>query len=200
MAWVLLSAGATGGADGEARGPTDLGRVFERHHSAVVAVRAGTRWNAGFIVGGNGEIVVGASQPPPDPFEVRLASGRRHPAELLGFDARHGLAVGRLVGLKTVPLPIGEARALRRERWMLVMAVDHLGAPEPFAGVVVSGPGSKRPWAKLMASARPGSAVLDTRGRLVGVALDRASRRTRVIPFEDMVPFLKQTAGEEPQP
>lgn len=109
---------------------------------------------------------------------------------------RWGLAVARLETRQTVPLPIARRPRLRTEDWALLLAVDDGGRPEPFAGVFTSGLGqTRRPWAKLMATSRPGSAVLDTEGRLIGVALDRGKRFTRVVSIRRVAAWLKNLEG-----
>ena len=176
-----------------------LGRVFERRHSAVVGVRASTGWHSGFVIGAAGEVVLGGAPPGPNGlrFDVRLASGERVRARLLSRHPRWGLAVARIEGRSTVPLPVGPRGGLRPERWTLVLAVDGDGAPEPFAGLVVSTPRRRRPWAVVMAPRSLGSAVLDTRGRLIGVVVAGGRRRhARVVPFRRLLAFLRRSVLE----
>ena len=181
------------------RGPIGFGRIFEQNHSAVVGFRTSKGWEAGFVVGAQGEFLVGTGQQHPGTNFLVQWNGQQHTARCLAYNADFGIAFARLEkSRRTVPLSPSSAKGIKRERWALVLAVNKKGKPEPFAGVFTMGPTPARKWAQLMATGRRGSAVLDTHGRLLGVALDNGRRATRVLPIESLTTFMTQALSSSP--
>lgn len=124
-----------------------------------------------------------------DELTVRCADGRSARARTLGHHERWPVALVRVSGCETRPLRPAKRASFAPERWALVLSVSASGEPEPFAGVFLEPP-QENPWARLMAASRRGAAVLDGDGRLLGVAIDDARRRTRVVPISALMPFL----------
>lgn len=180
-----------------AAGPTQLGRVFERRHSAVVAVRVKATWRAGFVIGGRGEVVLGGRSLP-ERFEVRTADGALRWARRLAVHPRWPLTVARVEAWDPRPLDVGPAVRFRKEMWAMVMSVNASGQPEPFAGVFTENARRRKP-TRLMSTAQLGSAILDLDGRLVGVAVTQGGRETSVIGFSTLKSFVIDAAATAPE-
>lgn len=180
---------------GRAVGPSSFGRVFARHRSALVRVKARTTWSTGFLIGANGEFVFGLDEAPKRALRVRTEDGEEHEARLLGFDRTLSLAVGIVDGLGRAPIPAGPPSELRPETWVVILGHDPKGLPSPHAGVVAKGP--ERQASGHVASVvdvpgAPGCPVLSADGALVGIAVARGRRRTRVVPLDYVAPFLER--------
>lgn len=198
----------SGRAEG-AVAPAAFGRIFEANRRALVRVLGRPspereRWETGFVIGAEGEFVFGAEAAPSARLRVRTEDGREHGAELLGYERAFALAVGRLdagrkSGSEIAPLHVAAIGELRSEQWVVILKHDSSGRPEPFAGVVdgdASPDASRRsPFAirvaRVSVPSSPGSPVLSLEGDLVGVAIEGAERRTRVVTIGSLAPFLK---------
>lgn len=179
--------------------PAEFGRVFRANRHALVRVKGRTwsRWSTGFVVGARGEILFSALDGPTPELAVRTPDGTELSAVLLGYDRDLALGVARIRGgPRIAPLDVAD-RPVSRGEWVIAMTHDAKGLPEPFAGVVSGSFSSSkaRPKGVLVAGVdvpgQPGAPVLSTRGMLVGVAIDRGKRRTRMISVDSLVPFLK---------
>ncbi len=77
----------------------------------------------------------------------------------------------------------------------MVLKHNRKGLPEPFAGTVESGlrriGKSDSKVLDVDVPGAPGSPIFSIQGALVGVALDRGRRRTRMVAIESVMPFLK---------
>lgn len=78
----------------------------------------------------------------------------------------------------------------------MVLSIDDEGRPEPFAGVFLEDARAPDASAALMSTGQPGAAILDTGGRLIGVAVTRGRRETRVVSFARLRAFVL-SAGYE---
>lgn len=159
----------------------------------------------GFFIGARGEFVYGAGSAPPELLEVITADGKQRAAAPIGFDPALGLAVGRLLGAErdvlTEPLRVAERAPLALEQWVVTVRHDKGGEPEPFAGVVEESARarsigqkphrSKVLVAKIAAPSSRGSPVLSVRGELVAIAIEAGARKSRVVPIEALLPFLR---------
>lgn len=179
--------------------PADFGRVFQANRHALVRVKGRTwsSWATGFVVGARGEILFSALDGPTPELAVTTPEGRRLSAVLLGYDRNLGLGVARIQdGPRIVPLDVAKESPAQGE-WVIALTYDAHGRPEPFAGVVAGAfvKATRKPAGAMVARVevpgQPGSPVLSTRGALIGVAIDRGKRRTRVLSIDSLVPFLK---------
>lgn len=185
--------------------PTAFGRVFEARRASLIRVRVNAKadgWSSGFVIGAEGEVVFGVGSAPDRRVGVRTDDGQDHEAEVLGYDLGLALAVARVTPApgapRLVPLQVG-ASGLEDRAWVVVLKHDAKGRAEPFAGVVEGGPAPlalKTPQpidgVVVQVPGAPGSPVLSASGELIGVALDRGARKTRVASIQSIVPFLKR--------
>lgn len=202
---ALLVIVSPGRAVGRPAAPLALGRVFEAHRSALLRVRAekeGFPWVDGVLVGTRGEFVFGAPMAPAPILRVVGVTGGRRRARLLGYDRARAVAVGRLEGGMGRSLSVVRVSSAVRPApgaWLLVLSHDRRGRARPHAGQFSAVPYGSDGSAGLAGSAhvaavdapaRPGSPVLSPAGELVGLALDRHRRRTRVLLNAAFVPFV----------
>jgi S1-C subfamily serine protease len=159
----------------------EIGAVVARVRQSLVQIHtgqmsqgAGTIWHAQGLILTNAHVVAGSRA-----LEVVLSDGRRAPARLLHANPEYDLAALSIEaeGLPTIEL--GDSAGLEPGAW--VMAVGH---PWGVAGAVTSGtligrgaqlpdmPAFKREWLAVNLAMRPGhsgGALVDSRGRLLGV-------------------------------
>jgi hypothetical protein len=203
LALLGTSVHAAPAGPGPARAsPAAFGRVFEENRARLVVVEQAAARSTGFVVGAEGEVLFAAPHAPSGALFARSARGR-HALEILAHDPALGLAVGRLRALElgaVTPVSFAARSGLARERWVVVLKHRAQDRVEPFAGVVVRGPG-KAPGATAAVEVpgAPGAPVFSPEGELVGVAMAEGSRRTRVLPVEALLPFLRAAViGNEP--
>jgi S1-C subfamily serine protease len=177
--------------------------VFEQNGAALVRVEHGkqkTRWSTGFVIGARGEVVFGIDKIPKPDLLVELANGKTLTAELLGYDLGLSLAVARVKEPHSwTPLKVTERGSLQRRSWVIAMTHDARGRAQPYAGVVegerVRDAKRKTPVAvwvvPVEAPGTLGSPVLSVDGELLGVVIEAGDRKTRVVPIEVIVPFVK---------
>ncbi len=182
--------------------PVAFGRVFEKNRARLVVVEQAAARSTGFVVGAEGEVLFAALRAPSGALFARAANGR-HALELLAHDPALGLAVGRLRGLElgaVTPVSFADRSGLAPERWVVVLKHRAQDRVEPFAGVVARGPGKgTRATAAVEVPGAPGAPVFSPEGQLVGVAMAEGARRTRVLPVEALLPFLRAAVlGSEP--
>jgi serine protease Do len=148
--------------------PLELAAISRKAAPGIVALRCRASRGSGFLVGPDLLLTSTSSLcPPGEPLRVVLADGREIRGETERRDARLGLALVRIPGASSEPLPLGDASALR--------AGDHVvifeGA-EPRQGNVVETRRSVLGVGFLEidpAAGDPGGPVLDGRGRVVAV-------------------------------
>lgn len=181
-----------------------FGRVFEQNGSALVRVEHGrdkTRWSTGFVIGAEGEVVFGIDRIPKADLTIELSNGKTLTAELLGFDLGLSLAIARAKEPHLwAPLKVSARDKLLRRTWVMAMTHDARGRAQPYAGVVegdrVRDGKRKTPievWVvPVEAPGTLGSPVLSVDGELAGVVIEAGDRKTRVVPIELIVPFVKQ--------
>lgn len=153
------------------------------------------QWASGFVVGAAGEFVFGLETAPTSELKVRTDEGVEHTGRLLGFDRTLGLGVGIVEGLDRTPLVATRDDPLFEETWVVILGHDKRGHAEPHAGVVAIPPargddGHRAAWIDVPGA--PGHPVLGPDGGLVGVAIARGKRRTRVAPIREIAPFLER--------
>lgn len=205
---VWIGVGVVSEARAAPVGPEIFGEVFRKSKHAMLRVRtndARRPFATGFFIGAHGEFVFGSIDPPQQNLEVITGEGEAR-ATLIGFDATIGLGVGRIENAggpsgSTVPLRVASAAPLALEQWVVVLRHNGAGEPEPFAGLVEQsakktklGPKDVRrevPLARVAAPGVPGSPVMSLRGELIAVAIDRGERKTRVVPIDALIPFLR---------
>jgi S1-C subfamily serine protease len=178
--------------------PAEFGRVFRENRPSLVRVKGSTwpDYATGFVVGVRGEVVFSAIRSPTPELVVITTEGARLEADLLGYDRELAIGVLRArTPSSLVPLRVALKPGLARGDWVIALTHDERGLPEPFAGVVEGDlERSERPKglvARADVPGVPGSPILSTRGELVGIAVDRGARRTRVLAIEAVVPFLE---------
>lgn len=166
----------------------DLARIVEEFQPHVVAVHArghypssGVHWRPGFIVTGDHTIRH------EEDIQVTLPSGKRVDATLAGRDAGTDLAVLKVNGLGSSAAPAGEGDPAKVGELALVLGRSPDSGPNASLGVVSAVSGPWRTWRggrldqyiRLDATLFPnssGGAVVDCRGRLLGIATSALSR------------------------
>ncbi|MBI2374464.1 MAG: trypsin-like peptidase domain-containing protein [Deltaproteobacteria bacterium] len=189
--------------------PTVFGEVYRTNKgSLLIAKPAGPDGIAttGFLLGAEGEILIGADRPPLGEFGVVLDEELTFTAKLLRHDAELGLAVAKLVGVEArslprLPLRAAKKRGLGSQTWTVVITHGANGSSEPFAGIVEAPPAirGRKAWKKkgalianVAAPGRVGSPVLSARGELVGVVVGPGKRRVEVVSLKSLLPFLRE--------
>jgi S1-C subfamily serine protease len=169
------------------------GRLVERTAGGVVAVHAGGRrpwsgihWRPGIIV--TAEEVLERD----DDIKITLPGGRLVEASLAGRDPTTDVAVLRFQPDGLAAAPTADAAALRAGHVVLAVG-NHQGAPVASLGIVAVAGGA---WHSLrggsidslirldmvLSRAAEGGALVDTQGRVVGMAVLGPRRRVLAIP------------------
>ena len=165
----------------------DLAKLVEEFQADVVAVHArphypssGVQWRPGIIVTADHTLRQ------EEDIQVTLPSGKRASATLAGRDAGTDIALLKVEGL-ALPAHQGEAEPPKAGELALVLGRSPDSGPNASLGVIsaVSGPwrtwrgGRLEHYIRLDATLFPnssGGAVIDCRGRLLGIATSGLSR------------------------
>ncbi|HET7756786.1 MAG TPA: trypsin-like peptidase domain-containing protein [Steroidobacteraceae bacterium] len=174
---------------------TDLAELVQRCCAGVVAVRPGAARSISGIVWRQGCVVTAAEALAEEPGSLRITSATAtdREAKILGRDPTTDIALLAAEGLPDTPLPCADTDSLRPGELALTLgrSPEH-GPIAAFASVAVAGV----PWRSQLggridrflrvnaplARAAEGGAVLDMRGRLVGMAVFGPRRTLLVIP------------------
>ena len=166
----------------------DLAKIVEEFQAHVVAVHArghypssGVHWRPGFVVTANHTIRHD------EDIQVTLPSGKRIDAALSGRDAGTDIAVLKLDGLETSAARAGGGDTVKVGELALVLSRSPDSGPNASLGVISAVSGPWRTWRggrldqyiRLDATLFPnssGGAVVDCRGRLLGIATSALSR------------------------
>lgn len=166
----------------------DLAKIVEEFQPHVVAVHArahypssGVHWRPGFIVTADHTIRQ------EEDIQVTLPSGKRIDAALAGRDSGTDIAVLKVEGLESSAAQGDASDAAKVGELALVLGRSPDSGPNASLGVIsaVSGPwrtwrgGSLDQYIRLDATLFPnssGGAVVDCRGRLLGIATSALSR------------------------
>ena len=168
-------------------------QLVERTASSIVAVHGGGRWPSSGIHWRSGIIVTAEEVLERDEdIKVTLPGGRVVAASLAGRDPSTDVAVLRFQPDGLPAAPTADAASLRPGHVVLAIG-NHEGAPITSLGIVaIAGPA----WHSLrggtidslirldlaLSSAAEGGAVVDVRGRIVGMAVLGPRRRALAIP------------------
>lgn len=176
--------------------------MFETNRSSLVRVESGKekpRWSTGFVIGARGEIVFGIDKIPKQELTIEV-DGASKKGELLGYDLGLSLAVGRISGVdSSSALHVAAKPGLDERTWVIALTHDVHGRAQPYAGVVDGAlerdKKRKTPVEVLVAPVSVpgtlGSPILSVGGELVGVVIEGGDRKTRVVPFDIVAPFVK---------
>jgi len=166
----------------------DLAKLVEEFQADVVAVHArphypssGVQWRPGIIVTADHTLRQ------EEDIQVTLPSGKRASATLAGRDAGTDIALLKVEGLAPPAQRGGEAEPAQAGELALVLGRSPDSGPNASLGVIsaVSGPwrtwrgGRLEHYIRLDATLFPnssGGAVIDCRGRLLGIATSGLSR------------------------
>ena len=163
---------------------TDLASLVEVASRSLVRVRASKQaMGAGTMWHRDGLVVTAAHVVGNGPLVVTLDNGRELPAKLLARDPGNDLAALKVeaTGLNSVPL--GHSRGLRSGEWLMALGFPSgtnqslvvgtfVGLDGATAGLRGSESADAREWLVVDLRLRPGfsgGALLDARGRLVGI-------------------------------
>lgn len=158
------------------------------------------RWSSGFVIGAEGEIVFGIDKIPNGTVKVIADDNSELAAEVLGYDLGLSLAVARITTKRNhLALTVSERPGLFERSWVVSLTHDARGRAQPYAGVVDTAleqdTKRKTPIKVLVAQVSVpgelGAPVLSTTGELVGVVIEKGDRKTRVVPFDIVAPFVK---------
>jgi len=166
----------------------ELAKLVEEFQSHVVAVHArahypssGVHWRLGIVV--TADHTVGREED----IQVTLPSGERAEATLAGRDSGTDIAVLKVEGLGPAAAPAGGGDAATVGELALVLGRSPDSGPNASLGVISALSGPWRTWRggrldqyiRLDATLFPnssGGAVVDCRGRLLGIATSGLSR------------------------
>lgn len=176
-------------AAGERPTRAALRKAAERATPALVEVLAAKRKAPGLIVGAGGHVVTLASLLPkgagPADAGVKVKwAGERRPAKLLAVSTKLKLVMIQLEGpgeFRAVPVDVGHTFA--PGEWLLALSRRRDGKWVPVAGKCVRPPSEDQPLVEVDLPLAPGAPVLDGRGRLVAVAVERRGRVARAAPI-----------------
>jgi S1-C subfamily serine protease len=166
----------------------DLASAVERAGHSIVAVHARHRFSSGGVVWGPGVIVTADHTIKRDEeIKVTLPGGQTAPAKLAGRDPGTDLALLSVDG-ETPPMPeFAPTESLQPGNIVLAVARSTEGGLSATMGVVSTVSGPTRTWRggsldqliRLDITLFPGSsggAVVDTQGRVIGIASSALSR------------------------
>jgi S1-C subfamily serine protease len=166
----------------------ELARLVDALQSRVVAVHAraqypssGVHWRPGVVVTADHTVRRD------EDIQVTLPDGKRADAALAGRDAGSDIAVLKVEGLGPTPVPAADAHAVKVGELALVLGRSPDSGPNASLGVVSAVSGPWRTWRggrldryiRLDATLFPnssGGAVVDSHGRVIGVATSGLSR------------------------
>jgi S1-C subfamily serine protease len=169
--------------------------------SPVVSARPATPAHplVGFVLGAEGELVVGGAPRDARRLHVRLGDGVDAAAEIAGRDARTGLVVARTAARPT-PVAAAESDVVGLDDWLVVVDLGDDGALRPVLGQVTAtsrGRPDKRGLLTLRVglASSAGAAVFTARGALLGVSLGAPAggRGSEVVLLATLLPFLSST-------
>jgi S1-C subfamily serine protease len=155
---------------------------------------------AGFVLGAEGELVVGGAPRDARRLRVRLGDGVELAAEVVGRDPRTGLVVARTAA-RPAPVAAAANDAIGLDDWLVVVDLGDDGTLRPALGQVTA-TSRGRPDRRGLLTVRvglaspPGAAVFTARGELVGISLGEAGgapRGTEVVLLATLIPFLSTT-------
>ena len=157
-----------------------MATAVEGARAALVEIHNGHGGaGAGVVVREDGLIVTNAHVIGRRGLKVKLPDRREFPAQLLAYDRDHDLALLAVDAEGLTPIALGDSKQLRPGEW--VMAIGH---PWGVAGAATAGivigtgadlpemRGAGREWIAASLHMRPGhsgGALVDDRGRLVGI-------------------------------
>lgn len=174
-----------------------------------VSTRPATRAHplVGFVLGAEGELVVGGAPRDAHRLQVRLGDGVELTADVVGRDARTGLVVARTAARPT-PVVAAANDAIGLDDWLVVVELGDDGALRPTLGQVTAtarGRPDRRGLLTVRAglAAPPGAAVFTAQGELFGVSLGApgaggssasgGAPGTEVVLLATLIPFLSAT-------
>jgi S1-C subfamily serine protease len=171
----------------------DVALLVERASDSIVAIHGGSRWSSSGVHWRSGVIVTAEEVlERDDELTVTLPGGRKVAASLAGRDPSTDVAVLRIEAQSLPVATIADATSLRPGH--VILAVGSIdGAPAASFGLVGFVGGA---WQSLrggtidsllrlelaLDAQAEGGAVVDTRGRVVGIAVSGPRRRVLAIP------------------
>lgn len=183
LAALILLSGTPAADEGDGNLPDVLGGVVgvraQISHNARTADTLGTdRAGSGVLIDTTGLIVtIGYLILEASSAEVMLASGRRLPAEIVGYDYASGFGLLRAIGPVDVrPIRLGSSRSLAQDTPVLIASFGGAQGVQP--AMVMSRREFAGYWEYLLPRAiftappHPafgGAALLDREGRLLGI-------------------------------
>jgi len=170
-----------------------LAALTEQAGSSVVSVHGGGRGSTSGIVWRPGIIVTAEETlERDDGIEIVTADGGKHAATLVGRDPSTDIAVLRVDGLSQPAASLGDAASLRAGNIVLAVGRHELGVVAASGIVAVAGSawqsrrgGTIDQFIRLdlrLAPAAEGSALVSTKGEVLGMAVTGPRQRALAIP------------------
>jgi hypothetical protein len=171
-----------------------LHRALEAASRALVEVHGQRPGGAGVLVGAQGQVLTALRFVDASGANVRLG-GTVLGARLVLASPTLGVAILHMVGPGPYPAMAVRLEAPQVGEWVVAVALSPEGTAQPHLGRLRTVPSQEAPWLEVSLRLPPGTLVLDSGGKLLGVVVEER-QHSRAAPVSAVRAELESALGK----